>query len=347
MAEHIAQVDADRLKIVEHHLRLRTGSGECVTGDHAMVCNRVEGLLRHGVDRIRTDQFSDVERVGVVRILNPGGRPQRALNPAAGLGKRRPAPTRAEHLFVGGVGEPGIGHAGQPAQCERRVGADCLQSLVDFGVDSGDEERRNGMDGVQVVAGLLCGFQAGQVGVHHRAVPLDGEDQGHVYRNALGQNGGDGRQTGQCRGNLDQRVGPVNDFPQFDGLQDRLVGVVGQPRIDLDGDPTVDPVGGPVLRPQHIAGLPHVIGGRGSDGGVDIGTAGSQFADLSGVCGARGQRSLENRGVGGDAHHALGVDEFGKVSRPQSVAGQVVEPDGNARLGQLRQVSVLLHVISP
>ena len=95
------------------------------------------------------------------------------MNPGAGLGKRRPAPARAENLFVGGVGEPGIGDAGQPAQRERLVGADRLQPLVDFGVDSGDEERCDGVNRVQIVAGLLSGFQAGQVSIHHCAVSLD------------------------------------------------------------------------------------------------------------------------------------------------------------------------------
>jgi hypothetical protein len=89
------------------------------------------------------------------------------------------------------------------------------------------------------------------------------------------------------------------------------------------------------------------VADAGGDQRVDIGATGGQFADLRVVGGARGQRCLENRGVGGDAHHALGVDEFGKVSRPQSVAGQVVEPDGNARLRQRRKIPVLCHVMSP
>ena len=199
------------------------------------------------------------------------------------------------------------------------------------------------MDRVQVVAGLLGGFQAGQVGVHHQPVALDREDQRDVDRNAFGQNGGDGGQARLGGRNLDQQVGPVDDLPQLDGLRDGLVGVVGQPGVHLDRHPPVDTVGGVPLGPQHVAGLADVVGGHGADGGVDVGAAVGEFGDLRVISVALGQRGLEDRRVGGDADDALGVDQLLQVARLQPVAGQVVEPDGDSRGGQRREVGILCH----
>jgi hypothetical protein len=89
------------------------------------------------------------------------------------------APER--HLGVGDGGlalERGLG------------GAERVQALVDLGVDAADEERRHRVDALArsmpVLRGLL---QAGEVGVHDRAVAVLGEDQRHVDRDARGDRG--------------------------------------------------------------------------------------------------------------------------------------------------------------
>ena len=78
---------------------------------------------------------------------------------------------------------------------------------------------------------------------------------------------------GRRGGNLDQQVGAVDDLPQLGGLADGLLGVVGQPRIDFDGHPAVDAVGGFPLRTQHVAGRPHVVGDDGADRRLGVGAA--------------------------------------------------------------------------
>ena len=100
------------------------------------------------------------------------------------------------------------------------------------------------MDVPEVAAGLRRVLQAFEVGVHHQPVPLDGEDQRDVDRDALGDHGGDGGYTVLHRRDLDQQVRSVDDLPQLDGLGDGLVGIMGQPRVDFDGHPSVDPAGG-------------------------------------------------------------------------------------------------------
>src|SRR6478609_8817435 len=60
-------------------------------------------------------------------------------------------------------------------------------------VGAGDEERGDGVDLGDVVAAFLGLFQAGEVGVHHRLVPVQGEDQGDVHADPLGDHRGDRR----------------------------------------------------------------------------------------------------------------------------------------------------------
>src|SRR5690242_8653647 len=50
--EHVGEVDADPLQRVEDLLRLGGRAGDLVAFDLAVLAERVEGLLRHGVHRV-------------------------------------------------------------------------------------------------------------------------------------------------------------------------------------------------------------------------------------------------------------------------------------------------------
>ena len=144
------------------------------------------------------------------------------------------------------VRQPGVGDRGLALQRLGLIGADRVEPLVDLAVDPGDEERRDGVDLAQVVTvgrGLL---QTADVGVDHPAVALQGEDQGHVDADPLGDRRGDRRQAGLGGRDLDQHVGPVDDLPQIGRLGDGGLGVHGQTRLDLDRHPAVDAAGGRV-----------------------------------------------------------------------------------------------------
>jgi len=169
-----------------------------------------------------------------------------------------------------------------------------------------------------------------QVGIDHRAVTLHGEDQRDIDRNAFCQGGSDGGQPVLGSRDLDEKVRPVHDLPQLDGLFGGLVGVVRQSRVDLDRDSTVDPVGGLPLRRQDIAGVTDVVGGHGADGRVHVGATFREFGHLTVVGVALRESLLEDRRVGRHADDAFRVDQLLQVAGLQTLPRQVIQPDGYA-----------------
>ena len=202
--------DLDHVVVVDAGLgqRLHVGGGVVVersnpvAADLAVVGDRVERLLGHGVDGVLDDQVDDVHRVVVVGVLHAGRGPQRAL--LAGTLCLEPLPARAaEELLVHLEGEAGVGDAG--LALEVGVGAGTgggrVEALVDLGVDPRDEEGRDRVDVGEVVAVGERLLEPGDVGLHHVAVLLEAEDQRDVDRDAGREGLGDGRPAlRRCRG---------------------------------------------------------------------------------------------------------------------------------------------------
>ena len=132
------------------------------------------------------DQLDHVTGVVVRRVLDPGRRPQRSLLVRTGRRQRVPA-LAGELLLVELVGQPGVGDRRLAAQRRRLRGAEGVQPLVDLGVHPGHEERRHRLDLRQVMAVGLGLLQPVEVGVDHRRVALEGEDQRDVDADPLGQ----------------------------------------------------------------------------------------------------------------------------------------------------------------
>ncbi len=61
------------------------------------------------------------------------------------------------------------------------------------------------------------------------------------------------------RRDLDQQVRPVDLLVQRERLLERLLGLVGEPWVDLERDEAVMPVRLVPDRPQHVAGVAHVV----------------------------------------------------------------------------------------
>jgi hypothetical protein len=117
----------------------------------------------------------------------------------------------------------------------------------------------------------------------------------------------------------------------------------GDPGVDLDRDPAVHAVGAVVDLAQLVAGPADVEGRQHPDRLADVRAPQRQVADLLVVGGAVGQRLLEDRRVGRDAHDLLVADELGEVARAQPLTGQVVEPHRDTSGGEVGQGS---HAIS-
>lgn len=109
---------------------------------------------------------------------------------------------------------------------------------------------------------------------------------------------------------------------------------MGQPRVDLDGDPAVLTVGGVEDRTQDVGGVPHVRRRDHPDGFLDGHLAGGQVGELGVVAVTLGDGLLEDRRVGGDTDDVLLVDQLGQVAGRDPLAGQVVQPDRDAFVGE-------------
>lgn len=184
-------------------------------------------------------------------------------------------PTRilGELLLEEFVSQASVGHSGLALQSLGLVGAVGFQQLVDSGVHAGHEEGSDGADVLQVVAVGGSLSDALDVSVDDLLVALEREDQGDVHGDTLGQGGGDGRQAFEGCRNLDHGVRSVDLLPEFHSLLGGVLGVVGQTRVDLDGDAAVDEVGSLSDLAEDVGGVAHVGGGELADSGLNVNLA--------------------------------------------------------------------------
>ena len=164
------------------------------------------------------------------------------------------------------------------------------------------------MDLRQVPTRLASLLHPGHEGVHDGAVAVQAEDECHVDRDALRQDPADRRETLDRGRDLDHDVGQAEQVEQAGRLEDGLVGVDGT---------------------HDVAGVPDVGGGQGEHRPLHVRALGDELLDLGRVLLALGQGRREDRGVGGDPHDALGVDDLLQVAGGDALSGQVVQPDGD------------------
>ena len=159
--DHVGVADAERRQLVEPRRCLGVGAADGVAADLAVVGDRLEGLLRHRVDRPGGHQLDDVQGVVVGRSLTPveahSGRCGWA--PASSSAFQRAV---AIDLLERLVGQPGVGDGRLALERLGLVGADRVEAGVDLGVDPGDEERGDRGDRGQVVAVALRLLQPGR-----------------------------------------------------------------------------------------------------------------------------------------------------------------------------------------
>ncbi len=117
-------------------------------------------------------------------------------------------------------------------------------------------------------------------------------------------------------------------LPQPFRFDDGALGIVGQIRRHFQADKAVTALGRVIDTPQHVRSILDVLDRdsleqvghravaffqrRGNRGVIFVGTA---------------DRLFEDRGVGGDAFHPVGIDQFLQFALGDEAAGQKVEPD--------------------
>ena len=335
------QVEPEPLDRLEHRLGLLDPLGQR-RRDAAVVAEGVDGLRRHGVDRVAPDQGLDVEHVGVGGVLRPRRRPQQPLRGGAG-GEHRLPPRRRDHLEVSLVGDLGVGDRDLAPQRGERVGRRVagldpgVDGVVDLGVDAADEEAGDAGDQRDVAAAGVQSFQAREVGFRHGQIGVEPEQQRDVDVDPLADQLADGGRAGLGAGNLDHQIRPIDRAPEPPRLGDGPQAVHGQVRRDLEADEAVAAVQAVVDRAQLVGRLADVGDGQLVEQAARIGVAVLQHVlDRGVVVGAVADRFLEDGGVGGDALDAVLLDEAHEVAVREDAALDEIEPDSLASLAELK-----------
>ena len=281
-----------------------------------------------------------VEQLGIVRVLGAGAGPQQALGAGAGLTQGSEAGT-AENFLVALIGELGVGDGDLALQ----LGAFVRQQRIEGGIDPADEEARHRGDAVHRLSLLHAAFQSAQVGLRHRYVALDGEQQGDVDVQTVGDELFDRGQAGLSGGHLDHHVGPVQSRVQVACLADGALGVVSQVGRDLQTHHAIHPVGGLIDRPQDVGGIANVLDGQGEEqlaaGQLGI-FAQHPPQDLVVLVTGR-QRLVEDRRIGRETAQVVVLDHRGQSAGGQHGPVNMVAPDALAGGVQFTQGFVLVR----
>ncbi|MGY2938305.1 hypothetical protein ACVWZ6_007907 [Bradyrhizobium sp. GM6.1] len=134
---------------------------------------------------------------------------------------------------------------------------------------------------------------------------------------------------------LHHQVLAVDVLPEPPRLCDRFTRVHRQIGRDFQADIAVAALEAVVDRAQHVGGVLDVLDRDGLEQIGDRPIAALQcLADRRVVLVRAADRFLEDRGVGGDAFDAVGVDQPLQVALGDEAAGQEVQPDGLSVLFQ-------------
>src|SRR5688500_1414381 len=204
--------------------------------DDAVIAERINGLRRHRVDGVGTDEGLDVHHVPVRRILGAGARPEGALHARALGGERLPSGAR-KALLEQGVGELRVGDSRATPQrpkplgvAGRRVRQASVDAFVDLGVDAAHEEAGNGCDPIHRLAVTHAVLEPTKVGLDDVRVGVEREEQRDVDVDAVGDEAAGGNRAIAGAGHLDHDVRTADHCPQATRFCQRFLDIVGGAR---------------------------------------------------------------------------------------------------------------------
>src|ERR671914_396459 len=222
------------------------------------------------------------------------------------------------------------------------------QAPVDLGVHTRYEEAGHRVH-VHRLARVEAALHAPDIGLGHRDVRLDREQQSDVDVDALGDRLLDRRHALLGARDLDHHVGPVDAGPEVARLRERGLRVVRVRRLHFDRHEAVV-----VLRPvpdgaEHVAGELHVRDGDLLGDRERVEALLGQLGDLLVVVGRAEDRLLEDGRVGGHAAQRALAHEARELAAHYEAAADLVEPNAGAGGGERGEALVYLgldaHVV--
>ena len=309
----------------------------------AVILESADRLLGHRVHSVRADELLDVHDIAVLGVLRRRRSPERPLHIGALAREERPARARERPLVVL-VRELRVRDRELAAQRERVLRPDRLEALVGLGVDTGDEEARNGVDGLRIAAVRDEALEPAQVRLDDFAVALEREDERHVdvlaVRDALLD-----RAEARLRSrDLDVEVRLGDPREESHRLVEGSLTVVGKRRVDLPGHETVPRIllvhGG-----EHVERRVDVARGELQEDLLRIALGLEQLLQLRVVVVALRDRLLEDRRIRRLADDSVVLHELLQRAGLEHVPRQRIDPDRLALRAQRVQVR-LSHVPS-
>src|SRR5215472_4672577 len=317
--------------------------------DPAVVAESVYCCRRHGVHRVRADEFVHIKHIGIARVLGAGAGPQQALRLSAAASEIFPTGAR-EQLFVFLISLFGIGDGYLSQQSLQKLGlllaAGVLEPRgndgIDQRIDAADKEAGHAGDPAEVVSRRLCCFQSFNEGLSNPHVRFLREEKSHVDVDALAGQLADRRNTLRSSRNFDQDILAGYRPPQPASFGDGSLGVPRKFRRNLQAYVAVTAPRGLIDGKQEIGSVLNI-----ADGNALVDLAGAETLRLEllkkiGVIGAAGDGFFKDRGIRGDAAQAILIDQPLQLSAGDQVATDEVQPDGLSLLLQ-QQKRILFH----
>ena len=284
----------------------------------AMLAERQQRLLGHGVDRVGRGQRADIKHVGRLGILGPRAGEEQTLRTRAVI--RQPLPAVGfEHVAIGLVGLLADGHA----EFGRAISPGTL-SIVALSQRLMNSEATERTSGLRPAATRRS--RPAHVGVGGGQIMLAGEQQRDVDRHAGEDRLFDRGRSLLGAGNLDEQIGAVGLFVQRLGRGHRRLGVVGQQRRHLERHPAIDGGSALVDRREQVGGAREVFDRQLEEQRLVRKAAAHELANFRIVRTAVRDRVVEDGRVRGQAGDRQIVDVALERAAIEQVAGDVVEP---------------------
>jgi len=255
LSRHLRHIDSGSLQIA-HDLDGVARSLLERGGYLAVLREESDSLPWKCIDRLRTDQWLNIHKSVVGRVLRAGAGPQEPLRARPSFFQGAPT-SRGRQLLETPIRDLGVRDRtlAEQALCLRHAAGELLAQLfVDARVDPTQEEARYGRHARQRLTGKLAPLERADVCKSDLLIALDREQQRSVYVDSIEKQSFDSCDALERAGDLDEQIRARHCVPQAMRLRDGTLGVMCEVGRDFEADKAVASFRAIVHWAEYIAG---------------------------------------------------------------------------------------------